>query len=1126
MPSNRSLAQVPEWRQFELICYAYLKKKYGDYTVILTRPVSDGGRDVVLSLNTTLGEWTAWAECKMHRQNLGLDEVGKNLVLVVNNKAQMFILMSATHLTDDARFAIDYFADKLNFKLKLLDGDRLVASFHEYPDIFKRYQRIAGGLPATQQTAEPRMLSVHLSEYENVRTMPSWFLADELALSRDDNFFVHVLISNPSPSESADFELSSFGTTDQVHLSSLRGSTLPLLGKLEPMEDILVTFYGSVVKPARRVHLPALQLLLRSRNGGEECTRLSLPVLNLDRLEKLPLVGKRVNEFLNEVMVLLNDLDEGKGRVIDIRGASGVGKTRLLNEILAQARCRGHRAVLYDGSQNGDVRLIRSFMRDLIGLPLPSNLATYKRGDLEGLLQGEGFHPDYQEALDRLFRGDPLDEEHLFRITETTKHFLLARSNRDPQMVLVDNVQYCSKTTGDFLTDLATFVAHSECRVCVGFSTNIELIPIEFRQSANTFLDRIDLLAANQAGVVARHVCQELLPAEARLLVTAAFEWQQDAVHDRDVLVDKVVEKAGPRPFDLLMLIGLLQDESAIERRMPGLWMVPSVARLHEVLKQVPEQSEKILRRRFALLGEMMARRSDSASEGLKTLFSLTTATFGRVPIALLEDFGVEGPVLDEAVARSLFRWEPLDGILLPYHGNIYAYLTQAPGSSASRSLRRSLLHWLNSPANRSMLPEALKIEYFCHRALGGVDQSFHAGKTAIAHYTDLHNHATVVEIGENLLSYITDTDYAQKNVLGYFEVAQAYAESLLHHIAIQDGLAIYRKLEVQIPQLRKVLDPGTLNRFMHRLANAYLHTMRYDKALSVLRRHERGREINGEFRLLVYDRRGVVFTALGDLEAAVSSLTAALELADEQNSSFYRSIVLSDLGYAFLHLTHERNRVVQYYSMARSAHELSTEQPYYREIEVEQQQALSLFLKGDARLAIARAEEALRLCDRYHAMIFYLRLLNLLAASLTHLGEVIEAETVLHRARSLAELYGTERGRWRIFSNLGTLALLNRRTHVAMQYYDMALALLRSYSPRHWNSAKELPLLANLLLIARSTGNHKMATKLLVEAKSDRLTDYYRRLRAFSPFELSADERTPEAFYIAGIRGASLFIT
>ena len=94
------------WIDFERICFEYAKEKYNStiYKVKITQAQKDGGRDIVIS--DTQNNRTAWGECKHHKRNIDLSDIGKNVVLAITNEIQKIIFFSVSEITVNTKHEI------------------------------------------------------------------------------------------------------------------------------------------------------------------------------------------------------------------------------------------------------------------------------------------------------------------------------------------------------------------------------------------------------------------------------------------------------------------------------------------------------------------------------------------------------------------------------------------------------------------------------------------------------------------------------------------------------------------------------------------------------------------------------------------------------------------------------------------------------------------------------------------------------------------------------------------------------------------------------------------------------------------------------------------------------------
>ena len=113
--------------EFELLCYEYSQKlfEHEHYNLEHTNYIHDGGRDIEIQFYDTISNFVIWAECKRHERNIGLDVIGKNVVLVIANRVHKIIFFSVSDITEDAQITISNVSNTFNFEVSYIYGDIL-----------------------------------------------------------------------------------------------------------------------------------------------------------------------------------------------------------------------------------------------------------------------------------------------------------------------------------------------------------------------------------------------------------------------------------------------------------------------------------------------------------------------------------------------------------------------------------------------------------------------------------------------------------------------------------------------------------------------------------------------------------------------------------------------------------------------------------------------------------------------------------------------------------------------------------------------------------------------------------------------------------------------------------------
>lgn len=126
---------------FEEMCFEYAKQIYNkdDYILFHTRYTHDGGKDIETKFFDEIHEYKIWAECKHHRRNIGLEEIGKNVVLVIAHNINKIIFFSSSLIRDSAKKEIIHISRRLNFEVQFLDDTLLKNELIKYPELVNKY---------------------------------------------------------------------------------------------------------------------------------------------------------------------------------------------------------------------------------------------------------------------------------------------------------------------------------------------------------------------------------------------------------------------------------------------------------------------------------------------------------------------------------------------------------------------------------------------------------------------------------------------------------------------------------------------------------------------------------------------------------------------------------------------------------------------------------------------------------------------------------------------------------------------------------------------------------------------------------------------------------------------------
>jgi tetratricopeptide (TPR) repeat protein len=1099
------------WEDFEALCYDYFCCCYPDTEIDRTPLSHDGGKDIVLYIKHPALSSRIWVECKKHSRPIGLEELGKNVVVIANRNIQKLIVVSANRVRRSAKLEMMQFAERHNFRIKFLDAERLEHQLIRYPAVVRRF---FPGLhvDAAEPLEQALLVSTLVSEFETDSS-------DEqptLKLRRDNRFYIHVFVENFAQS-GRDVRLA-FEATNAV-LIRPRWSAMPeVTVSLGALEDRLVTFYCEALGSASTVELPNLVVTTKDEQGVSSETRHSLDTLQVTFLRTAPLKGEENHRFLGgRLPELLADVLEGRGRVIDLRGASGVGKTRMLREISVRLRRKGFEILEFDAREWNDFRLFRRLLADLLGLPLYRGFVRYSAENLRELFNNEGLDPAYAEKLHPFFVTDNLEPDTAFYVAEALRYFLVRRASTVPVAIQVDNFQEMSPAIVPLWDELLSFVRSTRMRACLLLSTNVETLSPVRAESISRFLDRLDEIRYQSSDFIHVLHVREFTEREARAFL---MDMLPD-VNQHDRLLDTLVHVAGQRPLYLEIFLHYMEDSGVVHFSPGGTWYIASVEALEGFLRTVPPGIAAALNRRLQFLREEAGEEWGDVRTALAALLVFE----GRLPLDFLPAANVSERTVDLLVRKAFARFDRNENSVRFYHDVLERHFGALAELAPSRELSKRVTGWIEGLTEEARPAGSSKILFRAYCRLGLRERAVDAGADALIHAYGLQNHPDVVVVGDVLLDLMEDETGAG-DLPRYLELSMRYAASLVDHVHFKRGFETFEKIRAYVRTPAPGISEHFRHDFYHQAVNARFLHLRLREALDLLREHQ---EMNGQepwWQFLIEDRFGVVYTALGDRATATHHMDAALALAHAADNPLWRSIAASDYGYLHFYLTGDPAAAVEWFTQAVTEHRDVANPPLYRKVEAVQQAGYIDFLQRRWPDVLDRADQALWTCRRAHYTLLRLRVLNLKAAALLQLGRDTEAEDLLHEGRSEAELFFNERGRWRILSNLGALYAARGDLPRARTYLDAGVDAVRRMEVPPEGVVKELPLLANAALLRHLLGDALGVDALLAVYPDQRLKRYIQQMRgALRPGELTR-AREMDGIALASYRGFSLFIS
>ena len=421
-------------------------------------------------------------------------------------------------------------------------------------------------------------------------------------------------------------------------------------------------------------------------------------------VEVLRLVGRRVSapaprtrmigrsEATTTVALALEETRAGAGSVLSIVGPPGIGKSRLLDELRAQASRDGMLCVDIAGASysRAAYRSLAPLFEAALAARYPGEPSVHgwlRRLESDGTAPATAFHTSL--LLGELGEGHPLGD----RVPEGVRRdlhraavgWLLDLASRGPVVVLVDNLQWLERSSVELLAELAATIAGAQ-PVLLCLSGRSPLEPGGALTEGTTL--RLGALSAGQV----------------RDLIVDELELAPD-----ERLVEFVVERSSGVPLMVRETVRQLRAEGLLDVRHGHAHMIAgSQAQL------IPSTLESLLNARLDTLSvPAVTLAVTAAAVGYVVPHGLLGLVAGQEPEKL-------EPVLDELAAAEILSTDA-DGDLIfdsPLVRDVlYARLT----GRRRRVLHTQIADVLEDPAFAAETAPALLATLLAeHRYLAG----------------------------------------------------------------------------------------------------------------------------------------------------------------------------------------------------------------------------------------------------------------------------------------------------------------------------------------------------------------------------------------------------------------------
>jgi DNA-binding SARP family transcriptional activator/tetratricopeptide (TPR) repeat protein len=454
------------------------------------------------------------------------------------------------------------------------------------------------------------------------------------------------------------------------------------------------------------------------------------PVVLLESSEeRLPLIGR--GEERAALLGRINELVGGKGGVLLVEGEAGIGKSRLIEEVIRGAEWRGVQVLVGEHSEttvlapyHGLRTALKPATSGLRGEHLVANLEPV------WLRQASVVLPELQVIAEPTGRQDLRPQEEPWRATEALAQVILAQSRPRPTVLVLEDVHFGDEDTMAVLVQLGDRLIDSGVLVCLTYQL------AHARQSPPIWAALAELEAKPGSS---RLVIPPLVGHEVRQLVMAEI----GPGRLTDSAMDRLLASTGGNPAVILELLrtptGVI-DERAFD--------LPDAGRLGARGPLVPKLVE-LLSRRVETVGENVRR-------VLQVVAALARPATARLVATIL---GADRNLVIAALADALeqgFCVETADGVVFASDQLRRAVYDREP-SGDRVTLHRAIVTGLRSEpgvgvehlAHHAWLAEEWSDAYLYHLRAADAALAVNAYQTTAEHFGKADQAAVRAGIGD-----------------------------------------------------------------------------------------------------------------------------------------------------------------------------------------------------------------------------------------------------------------------------------------------------------------------------------------------------------------------------------------
>ena len=354
--------------------------------------------------------------------------------------------------------------------------------------------------------------------------------------------------------------------------------------------------------------------------------------------QSIPLVG-RENEY-GQLMAALEQAGQGRGQMVLIAGEPGIGKSRLVREVLRNAQVQDLNILwhkCYESEQTMPYQVLIDLVTQMLeGWPAE----TFRNVPPSSLAELAQLTPEIMTLFPNLPSLPPeLTDARQARLFRALQQFLLAPAEQGLLALVVDDIHWADHVTLQFLSHLARFMARQPMLLICTYRTE--------KVAVDTQLTSVIQLLQRESHAL------HLLLTRLSLEAANALVKMLSVTHHTTILGQWLHQETDGNPFFLVSILQSLKEQGIMQASPDTGWRInfQSLQRADDRLTLPDALRQTVLDRLRRVPRPSLHILEVAAVYGRRFDFATLQAITGENTMALLD-------VLEELMARQLLREE------------------------------------------------------------------------------------------------------------------------------------------------------------------------------------------------------------------------------------------------------------------------------------------------------------------------------------------------------------------------------------------------------------------------------------------------------------------------------------